>query len=81
MAADKVIDVTGKVCPFPLITLAKEVRNMRRGQTLCIIGNDPIFEETMIDFCREGSHEVLEISRDGKKVTFTVTIQQGNKSP
>ena len=74
MSPEKVIDVTGKVCPLPLITLAKEVRKMQKGQLLCIIGDDPIFEESVVDFCREGSHEVLEINREGKKVIFTFSI-------
>lgn len=74
MAADKVIDVTGKVCPLPLITLAKEVRKMQKGQEICIIGDDPIFEESMVDFCREGEHHISGINREGKKVTLTFHI-------
>ncbi len=67
----KIINVTGKVCPLPLISLAKEVRTMQKGQDVCIIGDDPIFEESIVDFCREGDHEILAINREGKKVTFT----------
>ena len=74
MAADRVLDVTGKVCPLPLITLAKEVRKMQKGQSLCIVGDDPLFEESMIDFCREGVHQVTEIQREGKKIPFTFSI-------
>ena len=72
--ADKLVDVTGKVCPLPLITLAKEVRAMQKGQVLQIVGDDPIFEESIIDFCREGAHEVLETHREGKKVTIAFQI-------
>ena len=44
---DKVINVVGKACPMPLIALAKEVRNLRQGQTVQITGNDPLFEESI----------------------------------
>ena len=74
MNADKAIDVTGKVCPLPLITMAKEVRTMQKGQVLCIVGDDPIFEESVIDFCREGAHELLEALREGKKVTILFQV-------
>ena len=74
MNADKVIDVTGKVCPLPLIALAKEVRTMRKGQVLRIVGDDPIFEESVIDFCREGAHAVSETHREGKKVTIVFQV-------
>jgi TusA-related sulfurtransferase len=74
MTPDKEIDVVGKACPIPLITVAREVRTMLKGQLLQIIGNDPLFEETILDFCREGGHEVRETSRDGKKVSIIFTV-------
>lgn len=75
MAADRLVDVTGKVCPLPLIVLAKEVRSMQKGQMLSIVGDDPIFEESVIDFCREGGHELFDTHREGKKVTIVFQVQ------
>ena len=74
MAADKEVDVTGKVCPLPLIALAKEVRTMLAGQMLRIVGDDPIFEESVVDFCRERAYAVLHTERDGKKVTIVLQV-------
>jgi TusA-related sulfurtransferase len=74
MTVDRDIDVVGKACPLPLITVAKEVRTMQKGQLLRIIGNDPLFEATILDFCREGGHAVQETSRDGKKVSITLKV-------
>lgn len=74
MNADKMVDVSGKVCPLPLITMAKEVRTMQKGQVFCIVGDDPIFEESVIDFCREGAHELLDTHREGKKVTIVFQV-------
>ena len=69
------IDVTGLVCPLPLITMAKETRRYAPGSRIRIVGDDPIFEESALDFCREGGHEVLEISRDGRRVTIIFTLR------
>ena len=74
MPVDKDIDVVGTACPIPLITVAKEVRSLRKGQLLRITGNDPIFEESILDFCREGGHEVQDTSRDGKKVSIIFMV-------
>ncbi len=74
MTADKDIDVIGKACPMPLIALAREVRAMKQGQTVRITGNDPIFEESIVEFCREGSHEILETNRQGKTVSMVIRI-------
>ena len=74
MTVDKDIDVCGKACPIPLITVAKEVSTMRKGQLLRITGNDPLFEESILDFCREWGQEVQETSRDGKKVSIIFKV-------
>ncbi len=74
MDVDKDLDVVGKACPIPLITVAREVRTMQKGQLLRIIGNDPLFEVTILDFCRERGHEVLETIRDGKKASITFKV-------
>ncbi len=74
MTIDKDIDVVGKACPMPLIALAREVRAMKQGQTVRITGNDPIFEESIVEFCREGSHEIVETDRQGKVVSMIIRI-------
>ncbi len=74
MAANRLVDVMGKVCPLPLISLAKEVRTMQKGQMISIVGDDPIFEDSVIDFCREGGHELVDTHREGKKVTIVFQV-------
>lgn len=74
MNVDRDINVVGKACPMPLITLAKEVRNLQPGQTVRITGNDPIFEESIVEFCREGCHLIQETTRQGKVVGMVIKI-------
>ncbi len=74
MMTDKDIDVVGKACPMPLIALAREVRTMKQGQTVRITGNDPIFEESVVEFCREGHHEILETTNQGKTVSMIIRV-------
>lgn len=56
------LDVMGVCCPLPLIQIAQSIRTLKRGQTLEITGNDPIFESSIRDFCRAGGHDVLKVS-------------------
>jgi tRNA 2-thiouridine synthesizing protein A len=74
MTADFEINVVGKACPLPLIALAKQVRLMAAGQTVGITGNDPIFEESIVELCREKGHEILHTERDGKIVRILIRI-------
>ena len=74
MTVDKDIDVVGKACPIPLISLAKEVRGLHKGQVVRIIGNDPIFESSVVDCCQERGFTILETTREGKTVTIVFAI-------
>ena len=74
MDVDKTIDVVGKVCPLPLITMAKEVRTMEKDQLVLVYGDDPLFEESVIDFCQECEHEILENIHDGRQVKIIFKI-------
>ena len=64
--ADAHLNVMGVCCPLPLIELAKSVNNLKPGQTLEIIGNDPIFESSVRDFCQVNGCSVLDVSIDDK---------------
>jgi len=69
------LDVMGVCCPLPLIQIAQSIRTLKRGQTLEIIGNDPIFETSIRDFCRANSHDVLEVSpRDNHGVSMLIRV-------
>jgi len=74
MTVDKEINVVGRACPIPLISLAREVRGMHRGQVVRIIGNDPIFESSVVDCCQERGYTILETTRDGKTVTIVFAV-------
>ena len=74
VSVDKDINVVGKACPLPLIALAREVRTLRQGQTVRITGNDPIFEESIVEFCRTGNHEIRETKREGKIVSMIIRV-------
>lgn len=74
MKIDKEINVVGKACPIPVIALAREVRGMEKGQVVRIVGNDPIFESSVIDCCQERGHTIVETTREGKTVAITFTV-------
>ena len=74
MTFDRDIDVVGKACPLPIISLAKEVRALKSGQTVRIRGNDPIFEESIAEFCLETGHRIVETDRQGRVVTMVIRV-------
>lgn len=74
MTVDKDINVVGKACPLPLISLAREVRGLHGGQLVRITGNDPIFESSVVDCCQERGFTILETTRAGKTVSIVFAV-------
>lgn len=71
---DREIDVVGKACPLPLVLLAKTARELRSGQVIRITGNDPIFEASIVEFCRERQHAILETERRGRTASILIRL-------
>lgn len=74
MSLDLSLDVTQMSCPMPLIRLKKAVKDLKPGEILKVTGNDPIFEETVKDFCEENQHEIVGRSQEGRNVTLMIKI-------
>ncbi|MDR3394413.1 MAG: sulfurtransferase TusA family protein [Parasulfuritortus sp.] len=73
------LDVCGVCCPLPLIQLAKAVKELDLGQTIEIIGNDPIFETSVRDFCQANGHTILDV-RQGDNRKISILIQVGSSA-
>ena len=72
---DARLDVCGVCCPMPLIELAKATKTLGPGQTIEVIGNDPIFEPSVRDFCQTNGHTVLESHvLDHRRISMLVRI-------
>ncbi len=75
----KRIDVCGVCCPLPLIKLAQTVNTLEPGREFEIIGNDPIFESSVRDYCAVNGHVILEV-KPGEGRRLTIRIRVGGPS-
>ena len=68
------LDVTSLSCPVPLIRLSKAAAEVPPGSRLLITGDDPVFEEEVRDYCDENGHRVLEVTREGRRVSMLLQL-------
>jgi tRNA 2-thiouridine synthesizing protein A len=69
------LDVTGLCCPLPLVRLRKLAGTLEQGQQVVVIGNDPIFESSIRDYCQAHGHAVLDVAAQaGDAVAMTLRI-------
>lgn len=74
MKAIEEIDVCGMSCPMPLIKLRAAVNKHPKGQALTIVGDDPIFESSVRDFCAENALGVESVQADGREITIIIRL-------
>jgi TusA-related sulfurtransferase len=75
---DARVDVCGVCCPLPLIQIAKAANRLAPGQVLEAVGNDPIYETSVRDYCQVNGHTILDV-RTGSDSRVTILIQVGKR--
>lgn len=65
MNISKSMDCVGLFCPMPVVKARQELDNMKPGEVLEIIADDPGFEKDLPAWCRASGHEFLELRRNG----------------
>ncbi len=53
------LDVTGLVCPEPLMIVRNRVREMQSGEVLYVVATDPSTRRDFQNFCRFMGHELV----------------------
>jgi tRNA 2-thiouridine synthesizing protein A len=66
------LDLSGLLCPLPVLKARKRLQAMRTGEILKVIATDPMSAIDMPHFCNEQGHALLEESRDGVAFIFRI---------
>jgi tRNA 2-thiouridine synthesizing protein A len=65
MKFDKSLDCIGLFCPMPIIKTKQEIANMKSGEVLEILADDPGFEQDLPAWCQMTGEMFLEIEKEG----------------
>ena len=69
---ETVLDLSGLLCPLPVLKAGKRLKAMPPGRILTVIATDPMAEIDLPHYCHEQGHEFLGLSRDGEVLTFRI---------
>lgn len=64
---DVQLDCRGTFCPVPVTRTAERVRQMRPGELLEVLGDDPGMQIDIPAWCLSNQHELLSVKREGSK--------------
>ncbi|MCS7262504.1 MAG: sulfurtransferase TusA family protein [Aquificaceae bacterium] len=65
---EEFLDLTGLVCPLPIVLTSEKMRKLREGQSLRVVSTDPGFEKDIHNWCSQTGNELLTLQREGEKV-------------
>jgi tRNA 2-thiouridine synthesizing protein A len=69
---ETVIDLTGLLCPLPVLKARKRLQAMASGSVLKVIASDPMAMVDMPHFCGEQGHSLLSAEQVDKLFIFRI---------
>ncbi|HEY7436117.1 MAG TPA: sulfurtransferase TusA family protein [Methylomirabilota bacterium] len=69
---DKQIDCTGLFCPMPIVKTREAMTQMRAGEVLAMLSDDPASDPDMRSWAQNTGHELLAVTRTGAVYRFVI---------
>jgi tRNA 2-thiouridine synthesizing protein A len=66
------LDVTGLLCPLPVLKIRKRMTNMASGDVLSVRASDPATRIDIPHFCAETGHRLLSQSEAGGIFSYAI---------
>lgn len=66
------LDVTGLLCPLPVLRARKRLQTMASGTELTVIATDPMSAIDMPHFCTEQGHALLASEQTNNTYTYRI---------
>lgn len=69
---DEELDVSGLVCPRPMIMTMNTLKKMAAGQVLKVIANDSSVKHSIPALCERAGYKLLEQREEGGAFIFII---------
>lgn len=69
---DRKLDCLGLYCPEPVFKTRMELDEMKKGEVLEVLADDPAAEEDIKSLVKNLKQEIVSISKDGNTVIILI---------
>jgi TusA-related sulfurtransferase len=69
---DKILDCLGLYCPEPVFKTRMELDEMKAGETLEVLADDPAAEEDIRSLVKHLEQELLSVSKEGNTTRILI---------
>jgi TusA-related sulfurtransferase len=66
------LDCLGLFCPEPVFRVRMELDNMKVGDVLEVLADDPAAEEDIKSLCKRLEQQILSLSKEGNTLRFII---------
>ena len=70
--SENTLDLSGLLCPLPVLRARKRLEAMAPGSVLKVIATDPMSAIDMPHFCNEQGHTLLEQAKEAGALIFRI---------
>jgi len=60
----KVLDLSGLMCPLPIVITSEKVRRLKEGEVITVISTDPGFERDIYNWSKQTGNQLLSIKKE-----------------
>lgn len=68
----KTLDCVGLYCPQPLFQTRENIDELRVGEILEVLADDPAAEEDLKRFAKRTGHEIIRLEKEGDILRFLI---------
>ncbi len=65
---EEVLDLTGLMCPLPVVITSEKMRKLKEGQKLIVVSTDPGFERDIMSWCAQTGNQLISLKKEEGKV-------------
>ena len=69
---DRTVDCLGLFCPEPVFRVRMELDNMKVGEMIEVLADDPAAEEDIKSLCKRLGQEILSMTKEDSKIRFVI---------
>ncbi|MDH5634634.1 MAG: sulfurtransferase TusA [Candidatus Bathyarchaeota archaeon] len=69
---NRTLDCLGLYCPEPVFRVRMELDNMKEGEVLEVLADDPAAEEDVKSLCKRLEQQLLNLSKQGTTLRFLI---------
>lgn len=69
---DEILDACGMSCPQPILALTQAMKELKGGQLLKVLADDPGALEDIPVWCKRTGNQMISITEDGGTITALI---------